>query len=314
MSVLACDLGGTRIKLGIVENGRLLASDVIASQSDQGLGQALKRIAGGFARLCQSAGTAFDRCRGVGMGFPALVDSSAGRVLNDYGRFSDAPGIDVAVWGIAEFGLPVALENDARLALLGEWSYGAARGSNDVAIITLGTGIGSAVMSQGKLLKGPHFQAGNLCGHMIIRVGGHSCACGARGCVESETGSLGIERRARAASEFATSMLAEESEFSYATVCRSAAAGDELAAALIGRACEAWGAMCVNMIHAFDLDTIVIGGGVMGSGEVILPLIRVYVRENVRASWGEVRILSAEHPDHMALLGCEALLSELKGC
>ncbi|MCC7474998.1 MAG: ROK family protein [Pirellulales bacterium] len=313
MSVLACDLGGTRIKLGVVENGRLLASEVLTSQSDQGLGQALDRIADGLVRLCNSVGTTPQRCRGIGMGFPALVDGSSGRVLNEYGRYSDAPRIDLQRWGTARFGLPVALENDARLALLGEWSYGAARGSNNVAIITLGTGIGSGVMSQGKLLRGPHFQAGNLCGHMIIRIGGYRCVCGAHGCVEAETGSIGLAARARESREFETSKLAAEPEVNYESVFRCAAAEDDLAIAMVNHACNTWGAMCVNMIQAFDLDRIVIGGGVMASADMILPRVRGYVEENVFATWGRVEIVAAHHPDHMALLGCEALLAEWKG-
>ena len=120
----------------------------------------------------------------------------------------------------------IALENDARLGLLGEWNYGAAHGSNDVAIVTLGTGIGSGVMSQGKLLRGPHFQAGNLCGHTIIRVGGYRCVCGANGCVEAETGSMGLAMRARESPEFATSALADEPDVNYAAVFQCAAAGD----------------------------------------------------------------------------------------
>jgi len=313
MTVLACDLGGTRTKLGLVENGRLLTCEVLSSHSDQSYLPALDRIADAFERMCASAGITPRQCRGIGMGFPALIDSTSGQILNEYGRFADAPHVNTQAWATARFGLPVALENDARLALLGEWSCGAARGSNDVGIVTLGTGIGSGVMSGGRLLRGPHFQAGNLCGHMIIRPGGRRCVCGARGCVEAETGSVGLAARIRESGEFGASMLAHEPELNYATVFRCAAGGDALANTLVNHSCEAWGAMCVNMIQAFDLERIVIGGGLMASADMILPRIRTFVDENVHAPWGRVAIGAAEHPDHMALLGCEALLAELKG-
>jgi glucokinase len=299
--------------LGIVEDGRLLAQEILPAHSDQGLAQALPRIAEVLRRLCRGQGMQPGDCRGLGVGFPALVDSKVGRVLDEYGKYRDAPDLNLRAWARDCFGLPLAIDNDARVALFGEWAFGTGRGSNDLAMITLGTGIGSAVISEGRMLRGPHFQAGNLCGHLVVEANGQECFCGARGCVEAETGSVHLPARALRMPGFAGSLLAREANIDYAAVCRCATAGDQVAAALLARATTHWGMLCVNMINAFDLDRIVIGGGLMASTEMILPPVCAYVDRHARTPWGRAEIVTARDPDHMALLGCEPLVRELIG-
>lgn len=313
MSVLACDVGGTRIKLGIVDHGQLLASRIVPAESDRGLAQALTLIEGVLKKLCREAGISISGCRGIGMGFPALVNRREGRILNKYGRYLDAPQLDLNAWASERFGLPLAIDNDARLALLGESTCGAGRGSDNLAIVTLGTGIGTAVISGGRLLRGPHFRAGNLCGHLIVNPNGRLCHCGARGCIEVETGSLYLDEHLRRMPGFDKSAISQHSKIDYAVVCQCTAEGDEFATAVLQRATTLWGVLCVNMIHSFDLDRIVIGGGLMASADAILPLICEFVSNSVNCPWGQPQIVAAEHPDHMALLGSESLLHETLG-
>ncbi|MEM9354507.1 MAG: ROK family protein [Planctomycetota bacterium] len=313
MTVLACDVGGSRIKLGVVGGGRILASDVIPADSQLGLAQALPRIALAFDRLQAESGVQVADCCGIGMGFPALVDSRRCKILNEYGKYADAPQVDLSAWAAGTFDLPLAIDNDARLALMGEWTHGAGRGSNNLAIITLGTGIGTAVVLEGRVLRGQHFSAGNLMGHSVVNMGGRECSCGVRGTVESETGSVHLEDRARRVPGFDESALAQCDRVDYAAVCRAAASGDAVAVEVLRQASDIWGALCVNMIQAFDLDRVVIGGGVMESAEIVLPMIQGYVAEHAGTWWGTAEILAAEHPRGMALLGCEALVNEIHG-
>jgi glucokinase len=311
MTVLACDVGGTRIKLGIVESGRILASEIIAAESGRGLAQALPRMTETLRALCSRIGIRPAQCRGVGIGFPALVNCDEGRVLNEYGKYCDAPDQDLGAWARESFDLPLAVDNDARVALLGEWRFGAGMGTRNIAIATFGTGIGTAVAVDGKVLRGPHFQAGVLCGHLIVNAGGRACACGARGCVEAETGSAQLPERARASHGYAECLLAGQERIDYEVVCRGAAKGDAVCLALFHRATTLWGAMCTNMIHAFDLERIVLGGGIMESGGVILPAIREFVEKHANTPWGQVDIVAARQPNTMALAGCEVLVDEL---
>lgn len=312
MTVLACDAGGTRIKLGVVSDGRLLATEMIPADSRLGLAPALPRMRDALLALCRRAGVEPASCLGIGIGFPALVNSRDGRVINEYGKYRDAPGIDLRAWAGEAFNLPLAIDNDARVGLLGEWRYGAGRGSNNLALITLGTGVGTAVMLDGHMLRGPHFQAGNLCGHFIVAENGNRCACGLDGCVEAETGSAGLAARARRLPGYASSPLAGLDPLAYSTVCEFAARGDPVAAALIDRSVNLWSALCVNMIHAFDLDRIVIGGGVVTNAGRVLEPIREFVARRASTPWGSVQIVPAEQPDFMALLGCEVLVQQVK--
>ncbi|QNN24090.1 ROK family protein [Planctomycetales bacterium ZRK34] len=313
MSVLACDVGGTRIKVGLVSDGQLLATQTLDAAIQEGLGRSLVRIGEALQVVCEQAGIEPSACRGIGMGLAALVDWRQCRVIDPHSKYTDAEAVDLNVWARETFGLPLAADNDARAALLGEWTYGAGRGSDNLGVITLGTGIGTAVGIDGHVLRGPNFRTGNFCGHMIVAADGRTCGvCGMRGCVEAETGSAQLPDVAQRMYGFAQSALSQCDRIDYAAVCRCAAEVDPVAAALLGRATYLWSVLCVNMIHAFDLDRIVFGGGVMGSAEMILPPIQEFVDRHVCAPAGasRVQIISAEQPDHMALLGCEALVDE----
>ena len=149
MSVLACDMGGTRIKIGIVRNGCVLAQEAIPAHSDRGLGPRLPALADAWRRLAASIDLKLETCRGIGVSFPSLMDMATGRILADYGKYSDAMNIDLRAWAHQEFGLPLAIDNDARMALIGEWRHGAAKGCDDAVMMTLGTGIGTAAIMQG---------------------------------------------------------------------------------------------------------------------------------------------------------------------
>ncbi len=310
MTVMAIDVGGTRIKTGLVTGGSLLAESKLPAEAAKGLAAALPRIESELRKLCEREGIDPADCHGVAMGFPALVDFKRGRVFNHYGKFVDASNVDLNAWCEDAFGVPFALENDARLAMVGEWQNGAGRGFDSLAIVTLGTGVGTAVLCEGQPLRGPHFLAGNLGGHMIIQPGGVPCACGVRGCVEAETGSARLPERARRHPGFADSVLKDAEAIDYKAVFSAAAAGDRVAVELRDRALELWGALCVNLARSFDLEAILIGGGIMGSADVIIPSLQHFCDEHADMPWGRITIKPTEHPDHMALLGAEWLINE----
>ena len=122
-------------------------------------------------RLLENASVAQNECLGIALGFCGLADARIGRVVSTNKKYEDAPAIDFSAWAAHEFNLPFAIENDARMALLGERHAGAARGIDNLVMITLGTGIGGAAMIEGKLLRGRHAQAGCLGGHLPAKVG-----------------------------------------------------------------------------------------------------------------------------------------------
>lgn len=263
--IIAIDLGGTRIKAALVDGTDILAAESIAAHSRDGLAPQLPRIAAMVENLCASRQLKPSDCRGLGMAVPFLVDPLRQRILSvPREKFGDAGGIDLSDWARQRFGLVLMLENDAHAALLGEWRHGAGQGSDDFIMLTLGTGIGCSVLLRGRPLRGKHFQAGVLGGHLIASpLDGVPCAaCPSSGCYEAESATRSLAREAEKHPGFARSALAGEATLDFAAVFGHAAGGDAVAVAVRDRCLRYWTALIVSLVHAFDPDRIVIGGGV----------------------------------------------------
>jgi glucokinase len=239
-----------------------------------------------------------------------LADARIGRVVSTNKKYEDAPSIDFQAWSQREFGLPFAIENDARMALLGEWHVGAARGCDNVVMITLGTGIGGAAMIEGKLLRGKHAQAGCLGGHLPAKVGGRPCTCGAIGCLEAEASGWALPLIAQEWRGYRESELSKR-EVNFRAVFELADAGDEVAKGVRDHCLQVWSTAAVGLIHAYDPELIVIGGGVMRRAAEILPRVQNYVNEHAWTPWGKVRVVAAELGNNAGLFGAIPLLAEI---
>ena len=310
MKLLGCDLGGTRIKLGLIDNGRIAAQEVIPAQSDLGLRPRLPAIEAGLRRIVASQGLGLSDCAGVAVSFPSLIDTATGRILAEYGKYRDAPGVNLADWAKRTLGLPLAIENDARMALIGEWRSGAGRGCDNLAIVTLGTGIGTAALIQGRVLRGTHGQAGCLSGHLTVKYGGRLCHCGNVGCAEAEASTAFLRQIAAEQPLFSGSELSREPVLDYAAVFRLAARGDPCATAIRDHSLLVWSTLVVNLIVAYDPEKVILGGGILASRDIILPAVQQYVDRHAQTPWGRVQVLAAELGDASALYAGEWLLSE----
>ena len=310
MTVLACDLGGTRIKAGLVREGQVLALENLPADSGRGLVAWLPGLAATLRRVAAAEGIALQSCAGVSMSFPSLIDTATGRVLAAYGKYRDAPGMDLRAWARQELGLPLAIENDARMALIGEWQYGAGRRCDNMVMLTLGTGLGTSAIIQGQVLRGKHGQAGCFGGHSTVRYGGRPCTCGNHGCAEAEASTAFLGDLARARADFAGSPLADEPVLDFAAVFRLASKGDSCAQAIREHSLLVWSAAVVNLIHAYDPEVVILGGGIMASTEVVLPAVREYADRHAHTPWGKVRVVPSELGDRAALVAGEWLLQE----
>jgi glucokinase len=308
--ILACDLGGTRMKLGLVRGGRVLAQSVIPAHSDRGLGPRLPALTSALRELLALQKLESAQCRGIGISFPSLIDYASGRIIAEYGKYRDAMSIDLRAWAKAEFNLPLAIENDARMALIGEWRSGAGRGSDNLAMMTLGTGLGTAVVIEGRVLRGVHGQAACLGGHTTVRYGGRPCNCHNVGCAEAEASTAFLAEIAHARPDFATSALAHEPLLDFSAVFRHAANGDACAISIRDHSLEVWSALAVNLVHFFDPEKIIVGGGIMVSADVILNYMRQYVHRHAHTPWGKVEVVASELGDQAALVACQWLVEE----
>ena len=310
MTVLASDLGGTRMKIGVVRDGVVLAQTTEPANSKTGLAPALPVLKAVWLRLLADLRLTVNNCTGISVAFPSLVNTKSGRILAEYGKYADAMHLDLRAWAKQEFALPLAIENDARMALIGEWKFGAGQGSNDVVMITLGTGLGTSAVIAGQILRGKHGQAGVLGGHSTVRYGGRNCTCGNVGCAEAEASTAFLGESAKANPHFATSHLALEPTLDFAAVFKHAAAGDHLAIQLRDHSLRVWSTLAVNLIHAYDPEVVILGGGIMASHDVILPAVSDYVRRHAHTPWGKVRVVASELGDTAALVAGEWLLRE----
>ena len=306
---IAIDLGGGHATIAVVKGDQVLASHRIPLDSAEALRPALDVFAAAIRKLLGELQMKASGCEGVALGFCGLADARLGRVVSTNKKYEDAPTIDFNAWSRKEFGLRFGIENDARMALLGERHAGAARGCDDLVMITLGTGIGGAAMIEGKLLRGRHAQAGCLGGHLPAKVGGRPCTCGAIGCLEAEASGWALPLVAREWKGFARSKLAAQANINFQILFELADAGDQVAGEIREYCLEVWAAGAVGLIHAYDPEKIVMGGGVMRSAAIILPYIQAYVNEHAWTPWGKVEVVAAQLGNDAGLFGAIPLLT-----
>jgi glucokinase len=303
------DLGGSHATIAVVQGAAVLASRELAMDPSRNLRPFLDQFADAIREQARKLDLDPQLCLGVALGFCGLADARIGRVISTNKKYDDAPEIDFRSWSRKEFGLPFAIENDARMALLGERHVGAARGCDNLVMITLGTGIGGAAMIEGKLLRGKHAQAGCLGGHLPAKVGGRICTCGAVGCMEAEASGWALPIMAKEWNGFRESELARRERIDFRAVFALAQAGDRVATEVRDYCLQVWATASVGLIHAYDPEIIVIGGGVMRSAGVILPYIQKFVHDHAWTPWGKVRIVAAELGNNAGLFGAVPLLS-----
>jgi glucokinase len=304
---LVADTGGTRIKLALMRDRSIVGHQSFAARASEGLAPQLPRIAQGLDSLCGEAGIDRRECSAFAMAFPSLIDAGTGRVLAAYGKYADAPQLDLPGWCRETLHLPLIIENDARMALLGEWQAGAGRGSDDLVMVTLGTGLGTAALVEGRIVRGRHGQAGVLGGHLTVQHAGRPCTCGNEGCAEAEASTSVLSALAAESREYSASPLSRSPCIDYASVFRLAREGDACAINLKSRAIGIWSSLIVNLIHAYDPERVIVGGGIMAGEAQFFPELQRQVLARAHTPWGRVAIVRGELGDAAALFGGEYL-------
>lgn len=318
---LAFDLGGSHATCAVVDTIRVLAARTLEVRAKEGLAPLLPGFAELARELCAEAGVSLaDNCAGCAMGLPCVVEPGTNRVLKTFGKYDDCATLDLGAWSRDTFGLPLATENDARLALLGEWSAGAARGFDDVVMLTLGTGIGGGAMIGGRLVTSKHALAGANGGHFPVNMNGRRCICGNIGCAETEAATwslpLVVEDFAGRRPDLAkaSALLSPDSpqvgqqSMNFRRVFDAARVGDDFAREVRDHCIRAWAFCAVANAQAYDAELVVLGGGIMRSADEILPPIREHVETFAFSPWGKIAVRAAALGNDAALLGAVPLL------
>lgn len=311
MKAFAVDLGGSHASCALVSERTIVAEKTISYANNENLMAVLPKISEAFRALTSGQNVQFHDFAGLAIGYCGLVDPLNQRVLSTKGRFNDAHEIDLRSWSLENFGLDLFIENDARLALLGERYAGAGAGSDDLVMMTLGTGVGGAAMVEGRLLRGKHFQAGCLGGHFPIQLGGRRCTCGNIGCVDAlaSTASLpGICTEWPGVENSSVSSLLG-THFGFREMIALKNQGDTVAGEIFESCVKAWEACAIGLIHAYDPERVIIGGGVMeGAAAEILPAVQDHIDRHAWTPWGKVSVHAAKLGNRAALLGAVPLI------
>jgi glucokinase len=261
MRSLGLDLGGTNIKLALLENGVLIEqAEAPTSSEDGGPAAVLQRI----VELGRSVGPVDS----VGVALPGLFDEDGVIVLlpNLYGAWTGTPAREPLEQG---FGAPVRMINDGHAFALAESRLGAGRGAANVMCIVCGTGIGGGLVLDGRLHLGPEQRAGEF-GHHTVSEDGPVCECGNRGCLELYAGARAIAAAVGAPS--------------FHEVVVRARSGDADATRALARAGELIGLAIANVLIFLAPDRVVVGGGVAEAGELLLAPLRASVADRARVA------------------------------
>lgn len=305
MYTIAIDLGGTVVKIGLLSRGNLLDCKKIPSRLALGLAPNLPKIQEAIDQLLADWRLDTTSLGCIGLAFPGLVDPVHKRVISTNEKYDDAYSIHLSDWVWENWKVPFCMDNDARLAVTGEWWQGAARGKNNVVMMTIGTGIGTGVIIDGRVLYGQHFQAGSLGGHFTLDYKGRSCSCGNRGCVEALSSSFFLPTIIREHALLSGSFKENADTYDFKRIFLLAQEGDKDALLIRDECMDIWASAVVTYIHAYDPEIVILGGGIMKSQEVIIPYISQRVNELAWCPSGKVPIMPALLGDDAALFGLE---------
>jgi glucokinase len=278
----AVDIGGTKIAVGAVrEDGSIAARLECPTAPENGFPAAMRRVT---EMLREAASGAGGRYEGIGVACPGPLDPFTG-IIGDVGTLPGWQGGNLEQELGREFGVRVAVENDADAAALAEVSWGAAKGASRFIYITVSTGIGGGIILGGELYRGVDGAHPEL-GHQVIDASGPLCYCSAHGCWES-----------LASGPAMTAWVREQSggSLTAAEICERARAGDTIALRAVEREGYYLGLGLANLVTLFTPGVIALGGGVMKSADLILDRARNVIRQictQVPAEKTELRLAS----------------------
>ncbi len=307
-TIISLDIGGTQLRAAVYQQDRQepIAQKRIktrASEPDT-LGRLLKLIEDVIPRD--------GKVDAIGASCPGPVDPHTGVIMftPNIKEWRDFP---FAAKLMKSFGVPTYVDNDANLAGLAEWKFGAARGHHHVLYLTVSTGVGGGVIINDRLLQGSHGLAAEL-GHTIVQVDGPLCGCGQRGHLEAFSSGTGIERFvADQLKAGRKSVLNPAKRNSAHDISEAAKEGDSLSREAYHIAGKYLGIGVANFLHVFNPSVVVFGGGVSQSGPLLFDSFNDSLKEHVihpRYLEG-LKIVRAELGDNSGLLGARAL-AELK--
>lgn len=304
--VVGVDLGGTKISGAVSDmDGNLLSKVTLPTDAHEGETAVLQRIFKVIEEAVKDSGKAYEEIKAVGIGSPGPLDSKTGVILT-------TPNLPFKNFKLVEsienkFGITTYLENDANAAAVGEYLFGAGKGTENMVYITVSTGIGGGAVLNGKLYKGATSNALEV-GHITVQPEGPKCNCGNYGCAEALASGTAIARQAREAIErgLDTSLSQYDKVTSY-EVFVEAAKGDKVASYILDRSLTYLGICVANVICCFDPEVVVIGGGVSKGGDNVFERVREVVKNRALRPMNNCKVVPAGLGTDAGVVGAVAV-------
>jgi glucokinase len=297
---IGCDIGGTNVKMGLVdERDKVVHTLILPSPSRQDPMEMVACLKQSCEALSQGRNVI-----GLGIGVAGVIDFAQGLVHT-------SPNLpkwkEVFLQKMVESRLRVRtrVDNDANVVLLGEWIAGAAKGARQAVGMTLGTGVGGALVLDGKLFRGAQGGAGEI-GHTSVQADGPKCSCGNRGCLERYVGARYLVGRYLALKR---EKAADREGVTPAVIAERARKGDRTAVQILQEAGTWVGVACANLLNLLQPEVIVIGGGVAGAGKLLFEAIRKEVRERAyEVNWRRTRVVPGKLKERAGIIGAASLV------
>lgn len=290
---IGVDIGGTKILSAIVDNsGNILKTVRVPSEGKEGREKILYHLYQAIEELIS------EDIVGIGIGTAGQVDPDTGVIVTATPNLKDWAGTPLKDIVENRFKLPTYVDNDGNVAALGEWWVGGGRGARCLLCLTIGTGIGSGIVYEGKVFRGARGVGAEL-GHMSIKYDGIRCNCGGIGCIEAYASGSALIRRLQEKGKFFTSP--EEIQF-------SAESGDKIVLEAVKEIGELLGYAIVSFINIFNPDIILLSGGVSNLGDLLINPIREIVNTYALPGGRDVRIERAVLGEKAGVVGASALV------
>ncbi|OMG01164.1 ROK family protein [Paenibacillus sp. FSL R7-0337] len=307
--IVGIDLGGTNIKAGLFDEHFTAVEEIsIPTEAQQGPAHVLERIRLAVTQLCAGSGTNESQIACMGMGIPGLLDPEEGLSVFSP-NFPGWEQVHVVNEMKPYYSFDVYIDNDVRVNLYGEWQRGAGQGHKHLILLTLGTGLGSGMVHDGKVLYGTTFSAGEI-GHMNMFRQGRPCRCGSSGCLGRYVSAVGMvntfkEKLEAGRVSLIQTWTGQDQELITAQMISEAYdLGDPLAIEVMHETGELLGFGLANVINLLNPELIIIGGGMAAAGDRLLNSVRDTVHSHaLKLSASRCRIVQAELGSRAGTLG-----------
>lgn len=312
---LGIDIGGTNIAVGVVDENFNIISKVTCktqkSNSEEELCNAIIEVSN---QAMRDVNVSIDEIPFIGIGCPGTVNVEDGIIEYSSNMF-------IKNWNISEvlaakMSKPVLIENDANAAAIGEYIAGAARGYKNAIVITIGTGIGSGIIIDGKLYSGSNF-AGAEIGHMVIDFNGRECNCSRKGCWETYSSATGL---AKTTKEYMLKNSADQTimwslvegdieKVGGRTAFQAMRLGDRVGKKVVDEYINYFGCGLTNVINIFQPDVVCIGGGVSHEGDALIEPLKKYIKRErySKYSLNQTEICAAQLGNDAGIIGAAVL-------